>query len=147
MTGTSIRPMTSKQTFTVRHQPELARVAQLIQRWEVPESGLMVTIGPVTRSNAQNAYLWGVAYKVLAEHLTEKYGRLVKTWEVHETCKDHMLPKTEVPWRDRPLSGSTRNLSRDEFSDYLMQVQELGAKMGVFIPDPESVDSPGGAIK
>ena len=126
-----------KQTFQVRYQPELKRVCGLLERWDVPESGLTVTVGPTTRSAAQNAYLWGVCYRVLAEHLTEKHGQLVKTWQVHATCRDHFLPKTEVPWRDQPLSGSTRNLNKEEFSAYILQIQEMGAKLGVYIPDPE----------
>lgn len=99
------------------------------------------------RSDAQNAYLFGVAYPLLAE------AKGYDTEEIHEwMCGQHF------GWVDKPCPKTPRNLegieskpfrttTKDEngkrdvmqlesFSAFVGMVQRIGALAGVFIPDP-----------
>jgi len=106
----------------------------------VPDSGLEVTLAPPKRTNRQNAYLWGVVYKTLAEGMSEQAREIVKPKWVHELCKEHFMPRIDVPGTNKTVPMSTTELCRsgneDSFQDYVTQIQALGAAKGIFIPDP-----------
>jgi len=87
------------------------------------------------RSNAQNAYLWGVVYATILQA-----GQL-KGWEP-EDLHDYLLGE-HFGWetitglgktRLRPIRRSSR-LSKQEFSDYIEFIQRRMATHGIFIPD------------
>lgn len=101
-----------------------------------------------TRTNQQNRYLHGVAYKLIADAV----GYEIE--EVAEYCcgaffgwTDKRVPKKpsnpegveSVPVRTttRDADGKRRVLNKQEFSDYVAFVQRFGAKRGVHIPDPD----------
>lgn len=101
-----------------------------------------------TRTNQQNRYLWGVAYKLIADAV----GYEVE--EVHEYLCGYMWGWTEkrvpkkpsnptgiesVPIRTTTTdeNGKRSVLSKMEFADYVAFVQRFGAKHGVLIPDPD----------
>jgi hypothetical protein len=102
-----------------------------------------------TRSDAQNAYLWAVANKMISD------ATGYEPEEVHEyLCgqhfgwKDKRVPKTprnpdgveSVPRRTttRNEQGKRDVLKTKEFSDYVDFVQRFAAKkLGLFIPDPD----------
>lgn len=110
-----------------------------------------VTIEPArsTRTDAQNAYLWGVANKMISD------ATGYEAEEVHEyLCgqhfgwKDKRVPKTprnpsgieSVPRRTttRNEQGKRNVLNTREFADYVDFVQRFAAKkLGLFIPDPD----------
>jgi hypothetical protein len=96
--------------------------------------------GPPRRSNKQNRYLWGVVYKTLAEGMSEQYHALVTSEMVHDLCRQHFAPRVEVPGTGLTVPMSTADLCRsgneDSFQDYVTQIQELGAKKGIYIEDP-----------
>jgi len=87
-----------------------------------------------SRSNDQNAYLWGVCYAALRDAT----GQDVNDW--HE----YMLGEW-AGWEEHELFGRKRlrpvrrssKLSTAEFSDYVAFVQQRAAENGVFIPDPD----------
>lgn len=87
-----------------------------------------------TRSNEQNAYLWGVCYAALRDAT----GQDVNDW--HE----YMLGEW-AGWEEHELFGRRRlrpvrrssKLSTVEFSDYVAFIQQRAAENGVFIPDPD----------
>ena len=87
-----------------------------------------------SRSNDQNAYLWGVCYAALRDAT----GQDVNDW--HE----YMLGEW-AGWEEHELFGRKRlrpvrrssKLSAAEFSDYVAFVQQRAAENGVFIPDPD----------
>jgi len=89
------------------------------------------------RSNAQNRWLWGVAYRLLAEHTGHD------EWEIHEFCKLKFLPKIiELKGNNgdhitQIVGGSTAKLSTIEFNEYKEKIQKLAAELGCIIPDPE----------
>lgn len=107
-----------------------------------------VEVAKVPRSNQQNRYLWGVAYKLIADAV----GYEVE--EVHEYLCGYMWGWTEkrvpkkpsnptgiesVPIRTTTTdeNGKRSVLSKMEFADYVAFVQRFGAKHGVLIPDPD----------
>lgn len=92
-----------------------------------------------TRSNEQNAYLWGVAYPAILKHLPG--------WDaddIHEYCLGECFGWETLEGlgrrRLRPVRRSSR-LSTTEFSDYVGHIQRTMAERGIDVPDPgETVD-------
>ena len=89
------------------------------------------------RTNNQNAYLWGVVYKVISD----TFG-----WtddDVHEFCKNKFNPKfleiTDKATGEKEelkIGGSTRKLSTLDFMEYVEKIQIFFAEHDCFIPDP-----------
>ena len=101
-----------------------------------------------TRSSEQNAYLFGVCYRLLAD------AKGYDVADIHEWMlgqfygwKDETCPKTphnpqgirSVPIRTttRDESGNRSVMTSAQFSEFVAMVQRIGAQAGVFIPDPE----------
>lgn len=95
-----------------------------------------VTIEPYkkTRSREQNAYLWGIVYPLILEHLPG--------WTA-EDCHDFFLIEhygSEViegfgRKRHKPIKRSSK-LSTVEFMEHVEFIQRFMAEKGVYIPDP-----------
>lgn len=100
------------------------------------DSAWKITVGEWkrTRSNEQNAYLWGVVYPTILQHLPgwdaddlheyflgEHFG-----WETLEGLGRKRL---------KPIRRSSR-LSTTEFSDHVAFIQRAMAEKGIYVPDP-----------
>jgi hypothetical protein len=92
-----------------------------------------------TRSDAQNRFLWGVAYPTVLE----AGGEALAGWEA-EDLHEYFLGEC-YGWetlegmgrkRVRPIRRSSR-LSKTEFADYVAFIQRRAAQMGIVIPDPQ----------
>lgn len=100
------------------------------------------------RSDPQNRYLWGCAYKLISDYTGYELA------DIHEDClKRHFgtrlkkVPKSwdhpngmkEVPIRTTTTdeNGHRSVLNKIQFSDYVDFVKRYGAEAGVFIPDPD----------
>lgn len=84
------------------------------------------------RSVQQNRYYWGVVVGILACHT----GYTPE--EMHEALKMKFLlvHRNKLP----DTVKSTSNLSKDEFCEYIENIQNWAARdMGCVIPDPDSV--------
>jgi hypothetical protein len=89
------------------------------------------------RSNAQNRFWWGTVVKLFADHCGHYPD------EMHEILKVELLPK-EVEMvnpetgetKTMTIGRSTASLPKAEFKDLIHRAQELGASMGIYIPDP-----------
>ena len=90
-----------------------------------------------TRSNQQNAYLWGVCYKTILD--TE----LLEGW-TSDDLHDFFLGE-HFGWKEywgfglkkiKPINRSSK-LSTTEFMDFVDFIQRFMAEKGVFIPDPD----------
>ncbi len=110
-----------------------------------------VSVEPVksTRTLSQNAYLFGVCYKLISEATGYELD------EVHEYCLgthfgwvDKKVPKRpsnrhgtySIPRRTTTTNeeGKRQVLSIQEFGDYIDFVQRFAAqKLSLLIPDPE----------
>ena len=89
------------------------------------------------RSTRQNAWLWGVAYKLLAEYTgyTEE--------QIHAYCKAKFNPvtveivnKTTGEIDSMVVGNTTTQMTTTEFNDYKERIQQLGAELDCVIPDP-----------
>jgi hypothetical protein len=90
-----------------------------------------------TRSNEQNAYLWGVAYPSILQHLPG--------WDaddVHEFCLGECFGWETMEGlgrkRLKPIRRSSK-LSTTEFSAYVEFIQRTMAEKGIYVPDPGEV--------
>ena len=92
-----------------------------------------------TRSNEQNAYLWGVAYPAILKHLPG--------WDaddVHDFCLGECFGWEALEGlgrkRVKPVKRSSK-LSTTEFSDYVGFIQRTMAEKGIYVPDPGETTS------
>jgi hypothetical protein len=86
-----------------------------------------------TRSNNQNAYMWGVCYSMIADET----GHTCE--EVHEFLKAKLLPREYlmIGKETQQVTKSTAQLSTDMMEAYLEQVRAFAAtELGLHIPLP-----------
>ena len=93
-----------------------------------------------TRSSAQNRFLHGVIIPAFAAHTgytkAEAKDALALELIPHEVID---LKTGEV----RIVPGHTSQLNTKEFAEFIERAQQLGAEMGIYIPDPgEDVTGP-----
>ena len=81
------------------------------------------------RSKRANNYYWGVVLPLIGAHMGER------TEDLHEIMKARFL-KTKRVWRGGEITilKSTSQLTTDEFGEYIEQVIQEGAELGVIIP-------------
>jgi hypothetical protein len=91
------------------------------------------------RSMSQNSFLWGVVYPYIiagggealagwtAEDLHEYFLGEIFGWEVLEGMGRKRM---------KPVKRSSR-MTKTEFMDYLEQISQRCAEMGIVIPEPE----------
>lgn len=100
------------------------------------------------RTQQQNAYLHGVAYKILSDatgyELAEIGEYLCGTYFGWKDKRVPKTPRNPEGVESVPIRTTTRNetgqrdvLKTTEFSDFVSFVQRFGADKGIFIPDPE----------
>lgn len=106
----------------------------------IPGKRLKVTVQEARkrRSDEQNRYLWGAVYPTIlqagqlqgwtAEDLHEYLLGEIYGWETLAGFGRKRL---------RPIRRSS-GMSTVEFSDFVAQIQQRMAELGIYIPDPES---------
>lgn len=131
--------MNQPQTFVLHPGESRERVLGNLQRFLAAlgaDKAWQVEVKPwrKKRSAAQNAALWGIAYKTL-EQAT---GQEAKDW--HEFMLGEYFGTVQVELLGRkytkPRRGSS-GLSTVEFADYYAFVQRRAAEHGIFIADPD----------
>ena len=98
------------------------------------------------RSDAQNRYLFGVCYPLLAQ--AKGYTvNAIHEWMCGEYFgwEERKCPKTPhnmTGLESVPIRTTTRpkKMTVDQFCLFVEMVQRIGAQAGVFIPDPEPSD-------
>lgn len=109
---------------------------------------VIVEAATIPRTNQQNRYLYGVAYKLIADHVGYEIEEVAEFccgayfgWTEKRVPKKPSNPQgvESVPVRTttRDADGKRRVLSKQDFADYVAFVQRFGAKNGVLIPDPD----------
>lgn len=90
-----------------------------------------------TRSEKQNRLLWAGAYTPIASHLSEVSNKVITREMVHEVAKDRFSDRMIVAWngKEKSYPKSTTRMGKQEFGDYLEQVYQWGAEMGVIFED------------
>ena len=134
----------------ITSEAELERFIAYMRQQQPP---LDVSCAPwrATRSNEQNALLFGVVYPPIAAHTGYEVGGDGEGGGIHEwMCGtffgwvDKKVPKTpnnprgieSVPFRTttRNEHGKRDVLKKDKFDEFLKHVERMAAKAGVFIP-------------
>ena len=87
-----------------------------------------------TRSNQQNAYLWGVVYPKILQHLQgwdadDVHEFVLGEWSGWETVEGFGKKRL------RPLKRSSK-LTTVEFMDFVQYIQRTMAERGIDIPSP-----------
>jgi len=85
------------------------------------------------RSDAQNRYLWGVAYAELAKTT----GQEAEDWHEYFLGEHYGWETVELMGRRklRPIRRSSK-LSKAEFAEHVAFIQMRAAEHGIYIPDP-----------
>ena len=107
-----------------------------------------VEAATIPRTSQQNRYLWGVAYKLIAdavgyevEEVAEYLCGYMWGWTEKRVPKKPSNPEgiESVPIRTTTTDadGKRSVLNKHDFADYVAFVQRFGAKHGVHIPDPD----------
>jgi hypothetical protein len=121
-----------EQTVIIPKGGVLTRIVSLLSALAA-DTPLKVTIAEYkrTRSHEQNAYLWGVVYKTVCDHL--------EGWsadDVHEYCLGECFGWETLEGfgrrRLRPVRRSAK-LSTTEFSDYVAFIQRRMSEHGIYI--------------
>ena len=122
----------------------IERVAQTLRFFQLGKPvNVKMTIARPERTPPQLRYLWGVAYKMLAdkfdfepEEISEYLCGNFFGWRVKK------LPggrSQEVPMRTTTVDedGNPDVIDGKRFWEYVEWIQRVGARQGVVIPDPD----------
>ena len=115
----------------------LARLILFLNRLDLGSKWILsCKVYRKTRSNDQNAYLWGVCYATILEE------GVLEGWTADD-LHDYFLGE-HFGWKEyegfgrkkiKPIRRSSK-LSTTEFMDYVDFIQRTMAGKGVYIPDP-----------
>jgi len=93
-----------------------------------------------TRSSAQNRFYHGVVIPAFVDHCGYTAA------EAKDALALELLPREVVDVKTgevKTVPGHTSQLNAKEFNDLIERAQQLGAEMGIYIPDPgEDVTGP-----
>jgi hypothetical protein len=114
----------------------------LEQLRNLPDGEHLITIAPYrkTRSNQQNAYLWGVVYPAVLFGLQDAGWEITHEEQVHEYCKQAFAAR-EVINKDTgevlSLPSSTARMQTAEFNVYVDKIKAFALEyLNVTIPEP-----------
>lgn len=93
-----------------------------------------------TRSNQQSRAWWGLVVKPFCEYMGYRYSSEHDRRYVHEQILiaiGHCEDAPELTGEVRKRALPTHDLKADKFWELYEGAQELGAGLGIVIPDPE----------
>ena len=108
----------------------------------LPLGDYVITITPnrKTRSNQQNAYLWGIVYPSVLFGLQDAGWEITNEEQVHEYCKQAFAAR-EVINKDTgevlSLPNSTARMQTAEFNVYVDKIKAFALEyLNITIPEP-----------
>lgn len=108
----------------------------------LPIGDYVITITPnrKTRSNQQNAYLWGIVYPAVLFGLQDVGWEITNEEQVHEYCKQAFAAR-EVINKDTgevlSLPNSTARMQTAEFNVYVDKIKAFAFEyLNITIPEP-----------
>lgn len=109
---------------------------------QLPNGDYIFTVTPnrKTRSNQQNAYLWGVVYPAVLLGLKDAGWEITHEEQVHEYCKQAFAAR-EVINKDTgevlSLPSSTARMQTAEFNVYVDKIKAFAFEyLNITIPEP-----------
>ena len=125
---------------------QIAQAVSVMVRWLDPAKSWKITLEEFKpkRSDAQNAFLWGVVYP----SILEGGGEALRGWQ-KDDLHEYMLGE-HFGWETLTLGGKTvhkpvrrsSRLNKQDFSDYLEFLSRRAAELGIVIPEPSYGDTP-----
>lgn len=110
--------------------------------YDLPFGNYVITITPnrKTRSNQQNAYLWGIVYPAVLFGLQDAGWEITNEEQVHEYCKQAFAAR-EVINKDTGevlrLPNSTARMQTAEFNVYVDKIKAFALEyLNITIPEP-----------
>lgn len=111
---------------------------QAMKRFPLPSRvTIRVEIERQKRSNNQNRYWHGVVIPLFAEHCGEHVD------DMKDILALTLIPREVVDLttgETRIIPGHTSKLTTKEFNVLIEKAQQLGATMGIYIPDPNEYE-------
>lgn len=95
------------------------------------------------RSNAQNRWLWGVAYVTIKQWYKETQGEDITSEEIHahnlSSIQGYRYDVKEILGEEVLIMEGKRTskMSVEEFQQMMEKLQQYYAERGLVIPDPE----------
>lgn len=110
--------------------------------YDLPFGDYVITITPnrKTRSNQQNAYLWGIVYPAVLFGLQDAGWEITNEEQVHEYCKQAFAAR-EVINKDTgevlSLPNRTARMQTAEFNVYVDKIKAFALEyLNITIPEP-----------
>lgn len=110
--------------------------------YQLPNGDYILTVTPnrKTRSNQQNAYLWGIVYPAVLFGLQDAGWEITNEEQVHEYCKQAFAAR-EVINKDTgeviSLPSSTARMQTAEFNVYVDKIKAFALEyLNITIPEP-----------
>ncbi len=130
-----------KRIIPKNSKPEdVQRAVEMLLRDVTPDKAWSITVEEVKarRSDAQNAFLWGVVYPSFLEGGGEALKGFRAT-DLHEWFLGDMWGWETLEGfgrkRMRPVRRSS-TMTKQEFSDYIAFIEQKALDMGIVIPEP-----------
>lgn len=133
-----------KRIYFNRTDPPLNSSFRLLDETlhNLPIGDYVITITPnrKTRSNQQNAYLWGIVYPSVLFGLQDAGWEIIDEEQVHEYCKQAFAAR-EVINKDTgevlSLPSSTARMQTAEFNVYVDKIKAFALEyLNITIPEP-----------
>jgi hypothetical protein len=122
--------VTAEGRFEVFDRAHMLKAIQHFKRGTVLFS---MKVHRETRSNAQNRFWHGVVVPAFVDHCGYTFA------EAKDALALELLPKEVVDVKTgevKTVPGHTSDLNTKEFNELIERAQQLGAEMGIYIPDP-----------
>lgn len=131
-----------RQHITITGSPNPSLDLFFEKFYQLPNGDYIFTVTPnrKTRSNQQNAYLWGVVYPAVLLGLQDAGWEIIDEEQVHEYCKQAFAAR-EVINKDTgevlSLPSSTARMQTAEFNVYVDKIKAFAFEyLNVTIPEP-----------
>ena len=131
-----------RQHITITGSPNPSLDLFFERFFQLPNGDYIFTVTPnrKTRSNQQNAYLWGVVYPAVLLGLKDAGWEITDEEQVHEYCKQAFAAR-EVINKDTgevlSLPSSTARMQTAEFNVYVDKIKAFALEyLNITIPEP-----------
>lgn len=131
-----------RQHITITGSPNPSLDLFFEKFYQLPNGDYIFTVAPnrKTRSNQQNAYLWGVVYPAVLLGLKDAGWEITHEEQVHEYCKQAFAAR-EVINKDTgevlSLPSSTASMQTTEFNVYVDKIKAFALEyLNVTILEP-----------
>lgn len=131
-----------RQHITITGSPNPSLDLFFERFFQLPNGDYIFTVTPnrKTRSNQQNAYLWGVVYPAVLLGLKDAGWEITHEEQVHEYCKQAFAAR-EVINKDTgevlSLPNSTARMQTAEFNVYVDKIKAFALEyLNITIPEP-----------